>query len=448
MIAHHRFICAAEYRFPSGTLLCMVSPSRVRGLTARATAGPGVVGALGWVAIGSMVANAAAYVVYLGAGRWLTPGDYGQFARLLSAMLVLGVPALALQAVIARDVVRRGPAGRAGAAFPAALRSLTWRTAGCVAVLAAIGVPIVAALAHTDTAATAAALATAPVLVIIAAGQGVLQGRGEFRTLAWVLGAVGLLRSVPTLVAFALGGSPLAGLLAGTVGALAAAALIWSAVRWAGGPVGDIGGHREVAPPIRTDADVAGVLRASQVQLVLVVAMSVDLLLSGTVLSADDAGVYALGAVATKAAFWLPQAIGVVFYPRLADPARSRESLRHAVAVVAVIGAALTIGAGAVGPLVPIVIGDAYRPLVPLLWLFAYTGSAMAILQVLLLSAIAADRTRVALLTWAAVLIEAVVILTVVQSVPALVLTAAVTVTVAVAVTGRFVTRPEHRSRQ
>ncbi|WHU46422.1 polysaccharide biosynthesis protein [Gordonia sp. L191] len=392
----------------------------------------GLVGALGSVAAGSMTANLAAYVVYVGAGRWLAPGDYGQFARLLSAMLVLGVPALALQSVIAREVVRGRGSG---------LARVTATTVAAVVVLALVAVPVVVAVARTGAAATAAALAAAPLLVVIAAGQGVLQGLGEFRALAWVLGAVGIARSVPMLVAFALGAGPTWGLAVGTLGTAVAAAVVWSAV----GVVRRADTGRTRRPPgvnganpdtTTTGVGAAGVLRASQVQLVLIVAVSIDLLLSGTVLHPDDAGVYALGAVATKAAFWLPQAIGVVFYPRLADPARSRTALRQAVAVVASIGAILTVAAAALGPLVPLVVGDAYRPLVGLLWLFAYTGSAMAVLQVLLLSAIAADRTRASAVTWLVVGIEVIVIVCVVDSVVALAVTAAVAVTAAAVATG------------
>ncbi|QUD85820.1 polysaccharide biosynthesis protein [Gordonia polyisoprenivorans] len=394
----------------------------------------GMMGALGSVAAGSMAANLAAYVVYVGAGRWLAPGDYGQFARLLSAMLVLGVPALALQSVIAREVVRGRGIG---------LVRVTVTTVAAVVVLALVAVPVVVVVARTGVAATAAALAAAPLLVVIAAGQGVLQGSGEFRALAWVLGAVGIARSVPMLVAFALGVGPTWGLAVGTLGTAVAAAVVWSAVgviRRADTGRGRSGrrlpGGSGADPDTSTGVSAAGVLRASQAQLVMIVAVSIDLLLSGTVLHPDDAGVYALGAVATKAAFWLPQAIGVVFYPRLADPARSRTALRQAVTVVASIGAILTVAAAALGPLVPLVVGDAYRPLLGLLWLFAYTGSAMAVLQVLLLSAIAADRTRASAVTWLVVGIEVVVIVCVVDSVVALAVTAAVAVTAAAVATG------------
>ncbi|MGW6034475.1 polysaccharide biosynthesis protein [Gordonia terrae] len=377
----------------------------------------GTVGAVGSVAVGSMVANVCMYVVHLTASaHFLDVSEYGEFAVLLSAMLVLGVPAMALQNVIAREVVLGGDEGR--------LRRLGLVTTFWVVVLTAVATPLVALLLRTDVATTAAALASAPLLALIAAGQGILQGRGEFQVLSWVLAAVGVARSMPIIGAFAAGAGPAGGLLAGTLGAAASAVVVWLVV-WSVATVGRPAGAPSGA------AGVLSVVRASQVQLVLIVASSIDLLLSPRVLDAEAVGVYALGAIATKVAFWLPQAIGVVFYPRLADPARSAASLRQAVAVVAGIGVVLTVLAGAAGPIVPFVFGDGYDALVPILWLFAYIGAALAVLQVVLLSAIARDRTRVALGTWVVVAAEVLVIVTVTGSVMGVAGTAAVAVTIA-----------------
>ncbi|MCG7633313.1 polysaccharide biosynthesis protein [Gordonia McavH-238-E] len=377
----------------------------------------GTVGAVGSVAVGSMVANVCMYVVHLTASaHFLDVSEYGEFAVLLSAMLVLGVPAMALQNVIAREVVLGGDEGR--------LRRLGLVTTLWVVVLTAVATPLVALLLRTDVATTAAALASAPLLALIAAGQGILQGRGEFQVLSWVLAAVGVARSMPIIAAFAAGAGPAGGLLAGTLGAAASAVVAWLVV-WSVATVGRPAGAPSGA------AGVLSVVRASQVQLVLIVASSIDLLLSPRVLDAEAVGVYALGAIATKVAFWLPQAIGVVFYPRLADPARSAASLRQAVAVVAGIGVVLTVLAGAAGPIVPFVFGDGYDALVPILWLFAYIGAALAVLQVVLLSAIARDRTRVALGTWVVVAAEVLVIVTVTGSVIGVAGTAAVAVTIA-----------------
>ncbi len=385
--------------------------------TRRQRASSGTVGAVGSVAVGSLVANICMYVVHLAASaRYLDVSEYGEFAVLLSAMLVLGVPALALQNVVAREVVLGRDERR--------LRRVGIQTTLYVVVLVAVATPLVALLMRTGVATTLAALGAAPLLALIAAGQGILQGRGEFRTLSWVLAAVGILRSMPIVGAFVLGAGPAGGLLAGTIGAAVSAVVVWAVVGRVGERVSDAG-----------TVGVLSVVRASQVQLVLIVASSVDLLLSPRVLDAESVGVYALGAIATKVAFWLPQAIGVVFYPRLADPARSRVSLRQAVAVVAGVGVVLTLGAGLVGPLVPIVFGDGYDELVPLLWLFAYIGAALSVLQVVLLSAIARDRTRVSFVTWIVVGLEVVVILTVAGSVVGVAATAAVAVTIAAVVT-------------
>ncbi|KAF0968091.1 hypothetical protein BPODLACK_03292 [Gordonia sp. YY1] len=378
----------------------------------------GTVGAVGSVAVGSMVANVCMYVVHLAASaRYLDVSEYGEFAVLLSAMLVLGVPALALQNVVAREVVLGCDERR--------LRRVGVQTTLYVVVLVAVATPLVALLMRTGVVTTLAALGAAPLLALIATGQGILQGRGEFRTLSWVLAAVGILRSMPIIGAFVVGAGPAGGLLAGTLGAAVSAVVVWVVV----GRVGE----RARAAATSGTVGVLSVVRASQVQLVLIVASSVDLLLSPRVLDAESVGVYALGAIATKVAFWLPQAIGVVFYPRLADPARSRVSLRQAVTVVAGVGVVLTLVAGGAGPMVPIVFGDGYDELVPLLWLFAYIGAALAVLQVVLLSAIARDRTRVAFGTWIVVAIEVTVILTVAGSVVGVAATAAVAVTVAAA---------------
>lgn len=365
---------------------------------------------VGGVAVGTMVANICGYLIHLPAARWLTESDYGEFAVLLQAMLILGVPALALQVVIAREVVR----GRA----TADLISITLRTTAAVLIAAVIAVPVMMAIADTGTAATIAAFATAPLLVLIAAGQGILQGRQHFSVLSWVLAAVGILRTVPGIVILAAGGGAAGALTATAGGAALAAAGVWVAVtRTTTVPAARGGAAQALA--------LSMVLRASQVQLVLIALSSADLLLSRPVLGEQDAGVYAFGTIATKAAFWLPQAIGVVLFPQFADAAQSRDALKTAVIWLAGIGAVVVAGAAICAPLVPVLVGDEYRPVVPILWVFALTGSALSILQVGLLAAIAADRTLVAALSWVVLVSEIVVIVVWAHSITTLAVTAA-----------------------
>ncbi|MFJ7624713.1 polysaccharide biosynthesis protein, partial [Rhodococcus erythropolis] len=60
---------------------------------------------------------------------------------------------------------------------------------------------------------------------------------------------------------------------------------------------------------------------------------------------------------------------------------------------------------------VPMLVGDAYAAVAPMLWAFALHGAALAVLQGALLSAIASERTRVAVLAWAGLAVEATVML-------------------------------------
>ncbi len=393
----------------------------------------GIFDAVGWVAVGSMLANVCAYAVHFGAGRWwLTPAEYGELAVALSAQLVLTVPALALQAVVAREVVHGRDDLR--------IRALTLRCSLAVAVLAVIAVPVVSAVASTSWTLTAAGLAAAPLLTVVGGGQGVLQGRRRFRTLGVVLAAVGVVRSAPTIAALAAGAGPTGALLAGAVGTAVAAAVVWGL---AGARMSAGSGASGAGLP---GAGLSTVVRASQVQLVLVVAVSLDVLLSRTVLDPRDAGVYAFGAIATKVAFWLPQAVGVVFYPQLADPASSGRSLRQAVGVVAGIGLVITALGALAGPLLPVLIGDDYRQLTDLLGLFAFTGAAFAVLQVALLAAIAHDRTRISVLAWLFLAIEAAAILLLGHSVIRLAVIAAVAATLSAVTTTLVALRFSHRT--
>ncbi|MFC7755504.1 polysaccharide biosynthesis protein [Tsukamurella soli] len=366
------------------------------------------------VTIGSMVANLCSYLVHLPASRWLGPGSYGEFAALLQLSLVFAVPSLALQNVVARQVVRGDD--------PAGLRRLGLRVAAGSAVLAAAATPVAAATLHTSVAAAAAALVSAPALVLLAAEQGLLQGARRFRRLATVLALSGLAKVAPTVPVLALGGGAGGALAAMAVGAAVSAG---AARVLAGGT--HAGGHAAV--PGRAGApDRAGarsVLQASGIQLVLVGFTSVDLLLARPVLGAAAAGTYALGAVVTKAAFWLPQAVGVVFYPRLASPAASRRALESVLVILGSLTVVCAAGAAVCAPLATALAGHAYAPVQRWLWLFAVDGGALATLQGVLLYAIAAHRARISGVAWCGLIVEVIALAALVHTVGGMITVAA-----------------------
>ncbi|WP_024795690.1 polysaccharide biosynthesis protein [Tomitella biformata] len=354
-----------------------------------------VTSGLALVTVGAMTANVLSYLLHLLAGRMLLPEGYGEFASLLTAQLVLAVPALALQTVIARSTARGG--GESDA------RALTYRAAAVVAVLAAALTPLLSWLFTTSLTAAASALVAAPLLVLLAGEQGLLQGRERFGALGAILAAAGLGKVLPAVAALALGSGAAGALAAGAAGT----AVVVLAARF-------VGSRRVAAGALSAGAsgssDVAAVLRASQVQLVLIALSSIDLLIARAVLTETDAGLYAMGAVATKAAFWLPQAVGVVLYPRMSRPEQSLKAVRTTLAVLLGVGAVVVIGAALAGPLLPMLVGEDYRPITGLLWLFALEGAVLALLQGALIGAIARERTALAAVAWVGLGIEAVVL--------------------------------------
>ncbi|MGW0040336.1 polysaccharide biosynthesis protein [Rhodococcus sp. NPDC003348] len=390
-------------------------------MTPRPAAGSAVAG-MTMVTAGSMTANALSYLLALLAARWLGPAGYGEFAALTAAQLVLAVPALALQTVIAREVVLGGD--------DAALRRLAARATAIVAVLAALLVVPIATILDTGVAATAAALLTAPMLVLLAGEQGLLQGVGRFAALAVVLAAAGIGKVAPAVAVLVLGGGPGAALTASAVGtgAVAVAARLLT---------GD--GPPRATP--RTAVALAAVLRASQVQLALIVLSSVDVLLARIVLDEHQAGQYALGAVATKVAFWLPAAVGVVLYPRMANPEHSAQAVRSALGVLVAVGAVTVVAAAVVAPLVPALLGESYAPVRGLLWAFALSGACLAVLQGALLSAIARERTWLAGVAWLGLAVEVAVVLTAVTSMSQLIAVAATVAAVTAAAASLLVLR-------
>ncbi|MFC9433590.1 polysaccharide biosynthesis protein [Nocardia sp. NPDC057030] len=392
-----------------------------------------VVADLTLVTAGAMTANVAGYLLQLLAGRWLGVSGYSEFASLLAVQLLCAVPALALQNVVARELVR--------GASVAVLRGLQWRCAVIVAVVVAVLVPVVTSALNVGVAACAAALGAAPALVLLSGEQGVLQGGRRFRALGVVLGAAGILRVAPALVLLAVGGGAALALCAAALGIVVAAVF----ARFVAG-----------TPPARTrtgtDEDelvhaigVLPVLRAAQVQAALMALSSTDLIVVRMVLDDADASRYALGTIAAKIAFWLPQAVGVVLYPRMAQPAHSARAIRSALAVLSGIGIVAVACAALAAPLAPLLAGQDYAPIQGLLWLFALHGAILAVLQGAMLSAIAVDRTALAALTWLGLAVEVTLMVSFARSIPALISTVASVAAVTTVVVAVIVLRTADR---
>jgi O-antigen/teichoic acid export membrane protein len=406
---------------------------------------------------GMAVANAGNYAFNVVMAFLLGPEAYGALAALLALVLVGSVPGLALQAVVARRVALAG-SGRApsDAAWPGAWW-LVGRAGLALALLTLLVGPGLVLFLHLDSAVPVLwlALALAPTPLLFAV-QGLLQGQERFGALAAVLlaGAGVKLAIGVALVAAGLGVSgAMAGVAAG--GLLAALAGLRLATRrvWVAGPeaaaqegVGPEGvgpgavdspgsqtwgsatlpsgapppgraaaARPEPAAAARPEGAAAAGARpepaaaarshstwwrevggATTGLLGLFLLANVDVLLARHYLDRAAAGRYALGAVVAKIAFWAPQFVVTVIFPRLVGAADPRRLLGGSALLIAGFGGLLAAGlvvADRVGLIVPM-LGGGYEGLGPLLPVFAALGTGLALVQLLLFEGIATRDRR------------------------------------------------------
>jgi O-antigen/teichoic acid export membrane protein len=135
---------------------------------------------------------------------------------------------------------------------------------------------------------------------------------------------------------------------------------------------------------------------------------NVDVLLARHYLDRAAAGRYALGAVVAKIAFWAPQFVVTVIFPRLVGVADPRRLLGGSAWLIAGFGGLLAGGlvlADGLGLVVP-VLGGGYAGLGPLLPLFAALGTALALVQLLLFEGIATRDRRMGRAVAAALVAE------------------------------------------
>ncbi|HEY6709632.1 MAG TPA: polysaccharide biosynthesis protein [Actinomycetota bacterium] len=328
------------------------------------------------LAAGMAVANAGNYGFNLVMAFLLGPEAYGALAALLALVLVGSVPGQALQAVVARRTALAG-----GSVWPGA-RWLVGRAGPGLALVTVVAGPGLVLFLHLDSAVPllwlALALAPTPLLFAV---QGLLQGRERFAALATVMVA-GAAVKLAIGLALAAAGFGVSGAMAGVAagGILAALAGLRLAARRVEGAVGpEPGWWREVGG-------------ATTGLLGLFLLTNLDVLLARHYLDRAAAGRYALGAVVAKIAFWAPQFVVTIVFPRLVGGAGRRRLLGTSALAIGGFGGLLAaaLAAAALAGLAVPVLGGGYAGLGPLLPLFAALGTGLALVQLLLFEGIAA----------------------------------------------------------
>ena len=348
----------------------------------------------------SVLSTALGYGLTVLLTRSYGPAEYGALGALLGVGLIGGIPAGALQYVLARRTASAGLP--AGANEQAGLRlSVTVGTllGGLVIVLS----PVADAFFHLGSPWPAVWLG---VMLVPYSVQGAMLGGllGHERYAAFAAGqvltavarfAAGVLTALLTL--------SVAGAMAAlAVGTFAAAAGLW----WLSGPA-------SWSVPGRSRDLLADLARACSAIAGVIVLSNVDLLLARHFLSPAESGAYALAALFGKACLWGAQFVPALVFPRLARDGSGRGLLLRSAAAAGGVGlAGILAAAVAAGPVVRAIAGDdpGYAEAVDLAVPFAVLGTLWALVQLALLAAVAGGDPRPGRLLWLVVAVEALVV--------------------------------------
>lgn len=341
------------------------------------------------VAAAMMVMNVVTYGFNLVAARMLVPAEFGALTALLSIILIANVVALALQASIARRI----------SVEPQNSEAIV-HTASRVALAVSVAVGIAVAASSFVLAPAFSFDSIWPVvfcgamlvpLTLTGAQMGVAQGTGKWNRLAVLFLSNGfgrLLGGVAGLLIDPSATSAMAGLALGA----------WLPVIAGTGLLRPVG----VADVHSRKPLVAETIYSASTLLAYFAFSNLDALVARGGFTEHDSGLYASGLILTKSTLFLPQFVSVVFFPSLARDSSHKTRLR-AVSLVGLLGVFVVAGCLILPELALILVGgDQYREIVNDLWLFALSGTFLAIVYLLVFDALARRSAGAAVLLWLA----------------------------------------------
>jgi O-antigen/teichoic acid export membrane protein len=380
------------------------------------------------VTAGVMASNASGYLLTVVAARALAPAAFGELGALLAVLLVGAVPAMGVQTVVALRV-----AGHPGECR-APLIGLGLAVASVVAVLAGVAVPVIVGVLRVGDVLAVVWLACAVgPLTVNGLWHGLLQGRQRFAVFGGFVAAEAGLRVGGALVGLVISRSTTGALAGVAVGTAVSAAVGWVVCER----------PRPARFPLVRLREAGHAVQALSAMVVLV---NLDLVLARHVLPVSS-GEYAVGAVLTKIAYWLPNAIAIMILPRLASAgaraghhAGRGRAVVGALAVCAALDGVVVVGSVLFGSqAMRLIGGQSYVYSVLALWPFAVVGSLLSLAQILLFARIAGHDRRATLLTWLAVGVETGLVLLWLNDSPLEVVSAAVVATGLVVLAGAAV---------
>ena len=381
------------------------------------------------VGVATLVGNGAAYLLSMIAARILNKADFGALGALLGLLVILATLGISTQALAARRVAT---AGADRARIEEQLIRLSLFLGFLVIVAGAIVAWPIGVIFTIPTLAVATGIGSLGFVIVGAAAMGIAQGREEHTRLSLAFIANGVGRAVGGIIGVVVLASVTGVGIGVFVGCAVGALIAYLLVRrpeWK--PFGTkIGSGIGV--------ELGHVVHALMVLFTLT---NVDILLARFFLTEDQSGQYAVGVLLAKIAFFLPNAIIIVLFPKMSAE-DSRRTVYIATGLTAVVGAVITTGAFLLGDLVVRILGgQQYVSMGDIIWLFALEGSAFALVQVLLYARLAAQDRKAVIAVWIALITLVTVVSTWRNDSVTDIVTTVVVVSLALTVVGLFLDR-------
>lgn len=333
----------------------------------------------------TFLASAANYALNVVSAHNLAGDQFGGFGAILGVIAILSTIGLAAQAIIARDQFRIDDLhSRPEFGGRIARQLLVSSTLICLILVWPVSVWL-----NLNLLTTFVFLAAVPISLIPAFAIGKLQGSRSFVRLSAVVLVVGASRAAFG-IGFVLLNSTISSLAIGLfLGTLFGAGIsLW---------LGSTDLFRNSIQQLGAIKSYLIVLQA----LALMFALSnIDVVLARVLLTPTQSGVYAVGSLMAKIAFFLPSPILIVLYPSMAN-----HSSRRAVYLA-------TLGTLATGFLLllftrmepnvaaGLLAGSDLSNVAGILWLFVISGTCLAIVQVALYARLANQDSGVVKLMW------------------------------------------------
>jgi len=381
------------------------------------------------VGAATLIGNGAAYLLSMVSARILNRADFGALGALLGLLVILATLGISTQALAARRVATA--VNDREQVEEQLIRLSIFLGFGVIVGGIAVAWPI-GMIFTIPALAVAMGIGSLGFVIVGSAAMGIAQGREEHTRLSLAFIANGGSRAVGGIIGVVLLASVTGVGIGIFIGCAAGAVIAYLLVR------------RPEWKPFGTKVGAGiGVELGHVVHalMVLFTLTNVDVLLARFFLTEDQSGQYAVGVLLAKIAFFLPNAIVIVLFPKMSAE-ESRRTVYIATGLTAIVGAFITASAFLLGDLVARILGgQQYASMGDVIWLFALEGSAFALVQVLLYARLAAQDRKAVVAVWIALITLVVVVATWRNDSVTDIVTTVVVVSLALTVVGLFLDR-------